>query len=162
MPSNRCILCRPLLLLSKFIKQCCFCLLLRCKEEGGLGKAVHSRSDGQGRLCITNPPNQGQWLMGFNPIFRRNTLNWVIEYKHVVPLSRTRFLQQAVSMMEAGPICLLVRVDSQLMYFGCSWLSKHMAIREWLLRLPQLGAQSSSVIYWACSILTASFTSRER
>ena len=145
-----------------FIKQCCFCLPLRCKEEDGLGKAVQPRNDGQGRSCKTNPPNQGQWLMGSNPIFRRNTLTWVIGYKHMVPLSRTRLLQQAVLVTEAGPICLLARVDSQLMYFGCSWLSKHMAIREWLLQLPQLGNQSSSVVYWACSILTASFTSPER
>lgn len=45
--------------------------------------------------------------------------------------------------MKAGPICLLGRVNSLLMYFGSSWLYKQMAIRDRLLWLSQLGNQSS-------------------
>lgn len=94
------------------VRQCCFCQLLRHGAEG----EVHPSSDGQGESSVTNPPNEYQKLMGFSPYPGGTCRTASFGYKHGFVLERNRCPQQAVSEMEAGPICLLVRVDSQLMY----------------------------------------------
>lgn len=97
--------------------QCCFHPALRCKAGEGFGTAVPPQHWWARWVQCNKSTKWVPKAHGAPTLFWGGTC-WTELFgcKHVFLLSRARLLQQAVSEIEVGPIYLLVKVDSQLMY----------------------------------------------